>query len=149
MVERKRLGAVYVKKLKDDPERLLSTILIGNNTVNVAASAMATSIAISIHKSDAVAIATILMTFLILVFAEITPKSLATRNNEVFSLFTAPPIWFLSVAIYPIIKMLDYFLKGINKMVGTKRIPIITEEELKIIVKASGEEGTIKEIEKR
>ena len=149
MVERKKLGAAYVKKLKDDPERLLSTILIGNNVVTIAASAMATSIAISLHKSNAVAISTGLMTFLILIFAEITPKSLATRNNEAFSLFSAPAIWFISVAIYPVIKMLDHFLKGVNKLVGTKKIPIITEEELKTIVKASGEEGTIKEIEKK
>lgn len=149
MVERKRLGAAYVKRLKDDPERLLSTILIGNNVVTIVASAIATSIAISLNKGDAVVVSTILMSFLIIIFAEITPKSLATRNNETFSLFAAPPIWFLSVAIYPIIKIIDYFLKGINKLVGTKKIPIITEEELKTIIKASGEEGTIKEIEKK
>ncbi len=149
MVERKRIGSVYIKKLKDNPERLLSTILIGNNVVTIAASAMATSIAISLHENNAVALSTGLMTLLILIFAEITPKSLATRNNEAFSLFSAPPIWFFSVAIYPVIKMLDYFLKSVNKMVGTKKIPIITEEELKTIVKAGGEEGTIKEIEKK
>src|SRR3989338_10691845 len=68
MVEKKRFGAIYVKKLKDDLERLLSTILIGNNIVNVAASAIGTSIAITIFKNNAIGIATGIMTFLILVF---------------------------------------------------------------------------------
>ncbi len=149
MVENKKFGAVYVKKLKDNPERLLSTILIGNSIVTVASSALGTSIALNIFKNNAIAIATGIMTFLILVFGEITPKSLATRNNEIFSLFAARIIWELSVLLYPIIKLLDYFLKGLNKLIGTRRISIITKEELKSIVKMSGEEGSIKDLEKK
>ena len=148
MVEKKRFGSAYVKKLKDDPERLLSTILIGYNLVSVAASALGTSIALSVFKSNAIGIATGVMTFLILVFGEITPKSLATRNNEYVSLFAARIIWWLSIAIDPIVHLLNYFLKGINKFFGTKKIPIITKEEIKSIVKASEEEGALKEIEK-
>jgi putative hemolysin len=67
--------------MKNDPHRLLSTILIGNNLVNIASSAMATSIAIDTFQSNAVGIATGVMTFLILIFGEIFPKSIATRNN--------------------------------------------------------------------
>lgn len=149
MVDKKRFGAIYVKELKDDPERLLTTILIGNNIANVAAAALGTSIAISIFQSEAIGIATGVMTFLILVFGEITPKTLATRNNESFSLFAAPIIWWLSIAINPIVKLLEYFLKALHKLIGTKKIPIITKEELKSIVKASEEEGSIKELEKK
>lgn len=149
MVEKKRIGAVYVKRLKDDPERLLSTILIGNNIVNVGASALGTSIAIAVFKNNAIGIATGIMTFLVLVFGEITPKSLATRNNERFSLVAAPVVWWLSIAINPIIIILNYFLKYMNKLIGTKRISIVTKEELKSILKTSEEEGSIKEIEKR
>jgi len=109
MVEKQRFGAVYVKKLKDHPERLLSTILIGNNLVNIAAAAIATSMAISIFENNAIGIATGVMTFLILVFGEITPKTLAIRNNEKFSLFSARIIWWLSIILYPIIKILDFF----------------------------------------
>ena len=149
MVEKKRFGAVYIKKLKDNPERLLSTILIGNNLVSVAASVLATSIAINFLKNNAIGIVTGVMTFLLLVFGEITPKALATRNNEQFSAFAAPIIWWLSIAINPVVKLLDYFLKAMNKLIGTKNLPIITKEELKSIVKASEEEGSIKDIEKK
>jgi hypothetical protein len=67
--------------MKDDPHRLLSTILIGNNLVNVGASAIATAITIGLVESHAVGIATGVMTLAILIFGEIFPKSIATRNN--------------------------------------------------------------------
>ena len=149
MVEKKRFGAAYVKKLKDDPERFLSTILIGNSIVTVAASVLGTSIALTIFHKNAIAIATGVMTFFVLVFGEITPKSLATRNNELVSLFAARIVWWLSIALYPIIRLLEYFLKGMNKLVGTKGFAIITKEELKSIVKMSEEEGSIKDLEKK
>ena len=149
MVEKKRFGSHYVKKLKDNPERLLSTVLIANNFVSIAASAIATSTALNMFKSNAIAISTGAMTFLILIFGEITPKTLAIRNNEAFSLFSARFIWWLSIALTPVIKLIDYFLRAMNKIIGTKKIPIITKEELKSIVKASEEEGTLKEIEEK
>ncbi len=149
IVEKKKFGAIYVKKLKDDPEKLLSTVLIGNNIVSIGASALATSLALSMFQSHGIAIATGAMTFILLVFGEITPKSLATRNNESFSLFSARIIWWLSIGLYPIIHILDIFLNIINGLIGSKNISIITKEELKSILKASEEEGTIKDIEKK
>ena len=148
-VEKKKFGADYVKKLKDSPEVLLSTVLIGNNVVNTAAAAITTSIAIDIFQSNAIGIATGIATFLILIFGDITPKSIGASKNEILAPIVAPVIWNINVAIYPLIKILEYFLKGINKLVGAKKIPIISEEELKTIIKASEEEGTIKEIEKK
>lgn len=148
-VEKKKFGSAYVKKLKDNPEALLSTILIGNNIVNTAAAAIATSIALQIFEHNAIGIATGVATFLILIFGDITPKSIGTNNNEILAPVLAPIIYSLSIAIYPITKVIEYFLKAINKLVGTKKMPIITEEELKSIVKASEEEGSIKEIEKK
>jgi len=148
-VEKKKFGSIYVKKLKDRPEVLLSTILIGNNLVNTAAAAIATSIALQIFQHNAIGIATGVATFLILIFGDMTPKSIGANNNEILAPMVAPVIWNISIAIYPITKALEYFLNGINKLVGTKKISIITEEELKSIVKASEEEGSIKEIEKK
>ncbi|MBI2650274.1 HlyC/CorC family transporter [Candidatus Woesearchaeota archaeon] len=147
--EKKRLGSAYVKKLKDNPEVLLSTILIGNNLVNTAAAALATSIAIEVFHDNAIGIATGVATFFILIFGDILPKSIGTNNNEILAPIVAPVIWNLNIAIYPIIKFLDYFLKAVNKIIGAKKIPIITREELKSIVKASEEEGALKEIEKK
>ena len=149
MAEKKRFGSHYVKKLKENPERLLSTVLICNSFVSIAASAIATSVAIQTFSSNAIAISAGIMTFLILVFGEITPKTLAIRNNEVFSLFSARIIWWLSIALTPVIKLLDYFLRAMNRLIGTKKIPIITKEELRSIVNVSEEEGTLKELEKK
>ena len=148
-VEKQRFGSEYVKKLKDNPDLLLSTILVGNNLVNTAAAAIATSIALQIFESNAIGIATGVATFFILIFGDITPKSIGSNNSEILALIVAPVIWNISVALYPLIKILEYFLRAINKLIGTKKIPIITEEELKSIVKASEEVGSIKEIEKK
>ena len=148
-VEKKKFGSVYVKKLKDNPEVLLSTVLVGNNLVNTAAAVIATSIAIEIFHENAISIATGVATFFILIFGDITPKSIGANNNELLAPIVAPVIWNLNVALYPLIKILDYFLKAMNKLIGTKKIPIITKEELKSIVKTSEEEGSIKEIEKK
>lgn len=148
-VEKKKFGSVYIKKLKDSPEVLLSTILIGNNLVNTAAAAIATSISLRIFEHNAIGIATGAATFLILIFGDITPKSIGNNNNEILAPIVAPVIWYMSIALYPLTKGLEYFLKGINKLIGAKKLPIVTEEELKSIVRASEEEGSIKEIEKK
>lgn len=148
-VEKKRFGANYVKKLKDNPEVLLSTILIGNNLVNTAAAAITTSISLEIFKDNAIGIATGIATFLILIFGDIIPKSIGANNNEVLAPLFAPVLWNINLAFYPLIKLLEIMLKGVNKLVGTKKIPIITKEELKSIVKASEEVGALKEIEKK
>ncbi len=148
-VDKKRFGAIYVKRLRDNPEILLSTILIGNNLVNTAAAAITTSISIRLLQSNAIGIAIGVATFLILIFGDITPKSIGANNNETLAPIVAPVIWYISIAIYPLVKILEYFLKAINKLIGTKKIPIITREELKTVLKASEEEGSIKEIEKK
>lgn len=141
--------AKILKKLKDDPQRMLTTILIGNNLVNVGAAAMATSAAIEIFESHAVGISTGVMTFLILVFGEITPKSLATQFNEPYAKFVALPIWYLSIVLYPLIKIFNWFFIFLVKIFGgTIKKPAVTEDYLKSIVAISEEEGSIKEIEK-
>ena len=139
---------VLIKKMKDDPHRLLSTILIGNNLVNVAASAMATAITIEMVSSNAkvaVGIATGVMTFLILIFGEIFPKSVATRNNILIARLVILPIYWLSILFYPIIVFLNFIPKLTGKI---KRKPKVTEEELMTIVEVVEEEGEIKEEEK-
>ena len=150
MLDKKKFGSLFVKKLKDDPQRMLATILIGNNLVNVAASAIATSIMISIFKSYAIAIATGVMTLLILIFGEITPKSIAAKNNEFISQLVAAPIWYLSIILAPILNVLDKFLNKFIKIVGIKaKEKAITDEEIMSMIKVAEEEGSIKEIEEK
>ena len=139
---------ILIKKMKDDPHRLLSTILIGNNLVNVAASAMATAITIGWVPSNAkvaIGTATGVMTFLILIFGEIFPKSVATRNNILIARIVILPIYWLSILFYPIIVFLNFIPKLTGKI---KRKPKVTEEELMTIVEVVEEEGEIKEEEK-
>lgn len=134
-----------IKKMKDDPHRLLSTILIGNNVVNVGASAMATAMAISLLSSNAVGIATGIMTFLILIFGEIFPKSIANRNNILIARIVIFPLYWLSILFTPIIVLLNFIPKLTGKI---QKRPKVTEEELMTMVEVVEEEGEIKEEER-
>ena len=134
-----------IKKMKADPHRLLSTILIGNNLANVGASAIATAITIDLFESNAVGIATGVMTFLILIFGEIFPKSIATRNNILIARLVIFPLYWLSILFTPLI----IFLYFIHKLTGKiHKKPIVTEEELMTFVEVVKDEGGIEEEEK-
>ncbi len=134
-----------IKKMKADPHRLLATILIGNNLVNIGAAALATAITIDLVSAHAVGIATGVMTFLILVFGEIFPKSVATRNDVLVARLVIVPIYWLSVLLYPFILLLNFIPKLTGKI---QRKPGVTEEELMTLVEVVEEEGKIKEEEK-
>ena len=134
-----------IKKMKDDPHRLLSTILIGNNLVNVGASAMATAITIGLVESHAVGIATGIMTLAILIFGEIFPKSIATRNNILIARLVIIPIYWISILFYPIILFLNFIPKLTGKI---HKKPFVTEAELMTFVEVVEEEGGIEEEEK-
>ena len=150
MLKKKKSGAIFVKRLKDNPQKMLATILIGNNLANVAASALATSVMIGIFENYAVGIATGVMTLLILIFGEITPKSIAAKNNEAISQLVAAPIWYLSIILAPILSILDKFLNRFIKLMGIKaQEKAITEEELISMIKVAEEAGSIKEIEEK
>jgi CBS domain containing-hemolysin-like protein len=124
---------------------LLSTILIGNNLVNVAAAALATSITIELVASNAVGIVTGIMTALILVFGEIIPKSIATRNNVLIARLVILPLYWLSILFSPIIFLLNFIPRLTRKVQRKSRV---TEEELMTFVEVVEEEGGIEEEEK-
>ncbi|MBN1931260.1 MAG: HlyC/CorC family transporter [Desulfobacterales bacterium] len=150
MAKNKKKSDLLIKKMKDDPHRLLSTILIGNNLVNVGASALATSITIKMVAINAVGLSiglsTGIMTFLILVFGEVFPKSIATRNNILIAKLVIFPIYWLSLLFYPIIVILNFIPKMASKI---KKTPSLTEEELMTMVEVVEEEGEIKAQEKK
>ncbi|MBS3131236.1 HlyC/CorC family transporter [Candidatus Woesearchaeota archaeon] len=149
MLEKKKLGAEYIKSLKDDPQRMISTILIGNNLANVAASAMATSMAISLFQNNGIGIATGVMTFLILVFGEITPKTIASQHNQTVSSLVAAPLWYMSVILSPLLKVLNAIIVGITNIFGlTGKKQLVTEEDVMGILKEAEEEGTVDAAEK-
>jgi putative hemolysin len=136
---------ILIKQMKEDPHRLLSTVLIGNNIVNVGAAALATSLTMDMFPNYAVGLATGIMTFLILVFGEVLPKSIATRNNILIARVAIYPIYWLSILCYPLLKFLDFIPMLTGKI---KKTPAVTEEELMTFVEVVEEEGEIKEEEK-
>ncbi len=127
--------------MKQDPYRLLSTILIGNNLVNIGASSLATIITLHYFPGrGAVGIATGIMTLLVLVFGEIFPKTLATQKNVLVSRIAILPIFWLSKVFLPVIWMLNF----IPRMAGLdKGLPPVTEEELITFVDVVHEDGEI------
>ena len=145
IAKEKGLTNALIKKMKDDPHRLLSTILIGNNLVNVGAAALATAIMIELVASNAVGIATGVMTALILVFGEIIPKSIATRNNVLIARLVILPLYWLSILFSPVIYLLNFIPRLTSKVQRKSRV---TEEELMTFVEVVEEEGGIEEEEK-
>jgi len=152
LVEERVKNADVVSKLVENPSKLLGSILVGNNVVNIGASALATSLAIHYLGSAGIGIATGVMTLLILIFGEITPKSLAAQHSEYFSLKIARFITFLTVVLSPIVTILLFVTKGIIRLLGGKPAqsqPFITEEEIRTMVDVSHEEGVLEVDEKQ
>jgi len=140
-----RTGQLIVK-MKQDPHTLLTTILIGNNFVNIGGTALATSIAITFFRSNALGIATGVMTLLILVFGEIFPKSFATQHNVLVARTVIFPLYWLSRLFWPLVVILN----SIPRLYGSTNpsYHTVTEDELMTMVEVVEEEGEIKEAEK-
>ena len=145
--------AQLVQKLLDNNEQLLSTILVGNNLVNIAASSLTTSFVISVFGNEGigVALATGFVTLMILIFGEITPKTLASNNAEKFVLAFAPIISFFRVLFMPSVFILNVFTHIMMKAFGdmSSNGPTVTQEDLKTIVNVSHEEGVLEDDERK
>lgn len=142
--------AQVTRRLMDQPARLISTILVGNNIVNIGSTALATSLAISLFGDSGAGIATGVMTILILVFGEITPKTLSARNPESFALKVSGFINIVGIFFNPIIHSLNSITGLLVRMFGGKHIenPLVTEEEIRMLVNVGQEEGLIDEDER-
>lgn len=138
-----RRGSHALYLLKKDPSRMLITILIGNNVVNIAASAMATVIATDYFGHSGPGIAVGVLTILILVFGEITPKSLATRFSERISLFIAPVIYAFMRAIYPLVWLFLQITNWVQSSTRAMEDPLVTESEVITLIEHGEEEGVI------
>lgn len=148
LVKQNVKNAVILERLKEKPKRMLITILIGNNIVNIGASALATSIAFELSLNNAVSITTGVMTFIILVFGEITPKSVATKNNEKISLAVAKPMMLMQFLIKPVVYPFEKFTDILTSTFDPGIQPVVTEEEIKTIVSVGQQAGQIEKSEK-
>ncbi|MCQ2551141.1 MAG: hemolysin family protein [Clostridia bacterium] len=127
-------------------DELLSTTLIGNNLVNIAMTAVATVLFINIYGEEAGAtIATVAMTIIVLIFGEITPKSIAKERAEKFTMNTAPVIRVLMIILYPINWLFAQWKKLIVKVFKLGKGASFTEDELLTIVEVAETEGSIDE----
>src|SRR5699024_9719634 len=145
-------GAKLVSNLIEDSNKLLSTILVGNNVVNIAATSISTALFTSlIPGASGVAVATAVMTVLVLLFGEITPKTIAANNSEKVAIFVSRPIKIIIFILRPVVWVFNLVTGVIFKILGVKDKsgqPYITEEELRTMVNVSHEEGVL-EIEER
>ena len=139
-------NAKVLVKLLENPELFLAAILIGNNIVNISAAVLATDAALRTFGGSGIAIATGVMTLFILVFGEVFPKTLASRNSEYIAMHVANPI----VAIINILRPVVWFITTIvNSMIlllgGRERVrhPFVTEELIEMMLKVGEKEGTI------
>ncbi|HSX58104.1 MAG TPA: CNNM domain-containing protein, partial [Candidatus Saccharimonadales bacterium] len=142
LFEQKKPGAAALYKIRQNPHRILITLLIGNCLANTAAAAVTTEVAIRLFGSSGVGIATGVATLLVLVFAEITPKSFALANSETISLLSARPVQILEILFYPAVWVFEAITRFVNKLNGEK-IQRVTEEELRSVISMSGEEGLL------
>lgn len=143
--------AARVLHVTGNPGKMLSAILIGNNIVNLSASSISTSLAIHLFGNTGAGIATGILTFLILIFGEVTPKTMATIKADSMSLTVAAPIGFLMKILTPVIFIINklslglMFLLHVNIKDAQKKM---TEEELRTIVDVSQENGVIEHEER-
>jgi CBS domain containing-hemolysin-like protein len=152
LAESGQKGAKTLKDLRDDPHRLLVTILVGNNIANIAMSSIATGLfAIFLSQGEAVVAATFGITALVLLFGESAPKSYAVENTESWALRVSRPLKFAEYVLMPLIVLFDYLTRVVNKVTGGRsaiETSYVTRDEIRDIIETGEREGVIEEDER-
>ncbi|MCT9094733.1 hemolysin family protein [Haloarchaeobius sp. HME9146] len=151
LVEDGTPGADTVAELKNDPHRLLVTILVGNNLVNIAMSSIATGLfGLYLGQGEAVIAATFGITALVLLFGESAPKSYAVENTESWSLRIAKPLKVSEYVLMPLIVLFDYLTRIVNSVTGGRsaiETSYVTRDEIQDMIETGEREGVIEEEE--
>ena len=144
MAKRKLPRVKLIKYLKKNPRRLLVTILIGNNIVNIGASSLATVVMANIFDSAVIGITTGVMTLLVLIFGEIIPKSYANNHPKKFAIFSAPTLRAVQWVMLPFVVAFEW----ITKLVAGEQVAQrVSEEELRALARTSRKQGAIEDEE--
>jgi len=152
-LQQKRIrGAEVIAKLVDQSDRILSTTLLGNNLANTAATAFATEFVVQLMggAGGGTVIVTFVMTTMILIFGEITPKTYASNNGERVALRLGRSLLFISTVLYPLLKVLNFITTGVIRIFGGEinaGLPFVTEDEIRTLIRVGHEEGLIHEQE--
>jgi CBS domain containing-hemolysin-like protein len=145
-------SAKTVKELKENPHRLLITILVGNNIVNIAMSAIATGLfGIYLSRGQAVLAATFGITTLVLLFGESAPKSYAVENTESWALRIARPLKYSEFLLLPLVVVFDHLTRLVNRVTGGRsaiETSYVTRDEIQDIIQTGEREGVIEEEER-
>ena len=145
-------GGRTLKALKADPHRLLVTILVGNNLVNIAMSAITTGLlALYFSQGVAVAISTFGITALVLLFGESAPKSYAVENTESWALTIARPLKLAERVLWPLIVVFDFLTQQVNRITGGQsaiETSYVTRQEIQDIIETGEREGVLDEDER-
>jgi len=153
MVEKGTKRATIVQALVTHLDRLITTILVGNTIVNIGISVIGTAIFIHVYGERAgMIISTLVVSFFILVFAEITPKMFAVQSPERVSLFVARPISLLIAILWPLATVFIALGKFFIRLIGGKpqqRAPLVTEEEIRLMIEVGKEDGAVSDEERR
>ncbi len=146
-------GAETLKALKADPHRLLITILVGNNLVNIAMSSIATGLlAIYLDQGEAVVVATFGITAIVLLFGESAPKSYAVENPESWSLTISRPLKIAEYVLLPLVILFDHLTRIVNRVTGGRsaiETSYVTREEIQDIIRTGEREGVLDEDERQ
>ena len=143
--------AAKVLKVTEDQGKMLSAILIGNNIANIVASSLVTSITIDLFGNAAVGVATGVLTVIVLIFCEITPKNMATLRAERIAMRFAPVIWVLMVILTPVIRVINVLAFAVIRLLGADPNAAkkdLTEKEIRTIMDVGHETGVIEGDEK-
>ena len=148
MVKDKVRGAASLHKLKSNPSRMMSSVNLGNNLASIAATALATDLSLKLFGDDGLAIAIGIMTFLILIFGEITPKTYCNANAAKVAVKNSRILLIFSYALFPIVWIFEIITKGMIKLTGSSDMPPgLTEDEIKEIVKQGYKDKAIEKQE--
>jgi CBS domain containing-hemolysin-like protein len=152
LVEKGNKNAEIAQKIRDEHDRLFSAVILSGNMFTVLATSVGTAVAITILGEDiGVIVATVVMTILTVVFGELAPKTFAVTHAEKISLAMARPIELYIKAISPLVMVFNYLSNAIIKLFGGEVKPapqLLTEEEMKAMIKIGEEEGAIEKEEK-
>ncbi|MCH7662137.1 MAG: HlyC/CorC family transporter, partial [Euryarchaeota archaeon] len=152
MVEEGLSGAMMVQSLKEDPHRLLVTILVGNNIANIAMTAITTALlGIYFGGATAALISTFGITAIVLLFGESAPKSYAVEHTDTWARRIARPLKLAEYAMYPLVVVFDYLTRQVNKLTGSTgsaiEAPYVTRGEIQEMIETGEREGVLEEDE--
>ena len=138
--------AQRVARFAHQPEKLLATVLTGNNLANTAAAALGTSIALAyLDRGPAVVVSTVIVTIVLLVFGEAIPKTFATRYPIGFASIAAAPLRAVEALLLPPIWLLERLMRGLTAVLGLPNVPIVSQEELQALIEMGAESGEVEE----